>query len=194
MKLRLPTLAAIATILVFASVTTADARWGDGKWGEGKRGRKFDERQMKERVEMMKMWKLTQILDLDQETAAKVFPLMHEFDVKQYELRRQCSDTIKQIRDSLDSDVVDSAALGSLIDRFKKSEREKVELRIERLDALSKVLSDEQIAEMIALVPKFEQRMRGMFEKAGAGRQDRRDRMWGNRGGPPDFAPGPSVE
>ncbi len=156
MKLRVPGLVVIATILVFASVTTADAKWGDGKWGEGKRNRRSDKQQMKERVEMMKMWKLTRILDLDQEAAAKVFPIMHEYDVKQHELRKQCADTIRQIRESLDSDAVDPAALGSLIDQFKKNEREKVGLRIERLDALSKVLSDEQIAEMIAIVPKFE--------------------------------------
>ena len=167
MKKKLPVALLIAAALVLTSVAIAHAEWGMGRHDKG------DKQKMKERIELIKMWKLTEALDLDQETAAKLFPLMHEFDVKQRQLHMNRGETIKLMREELKGETADSMALRALIKEFKKNEREMVDLRIERLDSMSEHLSDEQIAKMISLVPKFE---RGVRELLGDARQMRKDR------------------
>jgi len=192
MKKKMTVVVLVAAVFLLTSATAARAEWGDG-WRRGGR-RNVDKREMKERIHLIKMWKLTEVLDLDQVTAAKLFPIMNDFDVKRDALREKRGDTMKAIRDELDKDAPDATTLGSLIDRFKKDERAMVELRIERLDALSEVLTDEQIAELIALVPKFERGMRGMIGRAHAMRKERRRWFKRQEDSPQDFERGRRFE
>ena len=109
--------------------------------------------------------RITKALDLDQETAAKLLPLMGEFREKQRDLRKERKEAMKQMEAELDKDASDQAALGSLIDKIKKSESDMAEMKIERIDAFSKVLTNEQVAKMIALTPKLEKKQRARRKK-----------------------------
>lgn len=193
MKTKLSIVTVLAAALVLTSVATAHAKWGEGRGGEEKR-KKADEKQMRERVELMKMWKLIEVLELDQETAAKLFPLMNEFDAKQQDLQKTRRETIKQMREELEKDASKPDALRSLIDRFKQNERDMVEMRIRRLDSLTKILSDDQIAKMIMFVPKFERGVREMLGEARARQKDRRDQRRERIHTPPEFGGGPMFE
>jgi Spy/CpxP family protein refolding chaperone len=160
----------LAVVIVFAAVT-ADAWPGDGKRrGDGPRERD----KMRERIGMMMMWRLTDVLELDQETAAKVFPLMREYDEQQRNLRDKRRDIVKKLQDTLDQEKSDPTALTGLIGEFKQNERDMVEMRNKRLDALSEVLSDEQVAKLIVCIPQFEHEMRGMMRHGRDAREMRR--------------------
>jgi len=152
--------------------------------------RKLQKEDMREQIELMIMWKLTEELDLDQETANKLFPLLNESNKQQRELRQKRSDTMKQIKEELGREFPESATLRQLIAEFKKNERDMVEARIKRLDDLSKVLSDEQIAKLIALVPKIEKRVKDAIHE---GRRMHRQRGE-NRGNWDGQGPGPRME
>ena len=136
--------------------------------------RELRREQMRDRVELMLMWKLTEALDLDDETATKLFPLLKESNKRQRELREKRRDMIKQIEDEVDKEAPDSTVLRSMIDEFKKNERAMVDARIQRLDSFSEILTDEQIAKMIALVPKFERRVKDMIHEGRRMRKERR--------------------
>jgi hypothetical protein len=195
MKKTLPVALIIAAALVMMSFTPAHARWGEGRRdGKGMRMNKMDKEQLKERIELIKMWKIVEVLDLDQETAAKLFPVMHEYDEKQCELGEARGATIDQIKDELGKETADPAALSSLINQFKQNERDMTELRIKRLDALSKILSDEDIAKMIMLGHKFEHRMRGLFSEAKYRHRDRGRWMRDSDDRPRASKPGPKFE
>jgi Spy/CpxP family protein refolding chaperone len=192
MKRTLPIALAIALALVITAFTPAHARWGEGRPGRGRQ--KMDKEQMRERIELLKMWKLIEVLDLDQETAMKLFPVMHEFDVKQDDLRKSRGETFRQMKEELSKDAADPAVLSALTDQFKKSERAMTEVRIERLDALSKILSEEQIAKMITLVPQFEQKIRGLMSEAKARHKERKRWMKHREDRPRDTERGPRFE
>lgn len=168
MKKKLPIALLIAAALVLTSVALAHAEWGKSRHDKG------DRQKMRERVELIKMWKLTEALDLDQETATKLFPLMNEYDNKQRDLRNKRGETMKQIQEELKKDAPDAAVLRASIDLFKRNERDMTEMRMQRLDALSKVLTDEQVAKMIALVPKFERRIKELIGEARTMQKQRR--------------------
>ncbi len=195
MKRKLPIVLLIAAAVALTSVAVAHAEWGEGRRDRG------DKQRMMERVELIKMWKLTEALDLDQETAAKLFPLMNEFNQKQRDLRQMRSEAMKQMKEEIDKDASDPAALRSLIDGFKQNERDMTEMRIQRLDALSEVLTDEQIAKMIALVPRFERRVkeligeaRGMQKERRRWSEEGRRRFEDSQGTPPEFGRGRMFE
>jgi Spy/CpxP family protein refolding chaperone len=192
MKRKLPIALIIALALVMTSFTSAHAKDGEGRKDKGMR--KMDKTQVKERIELIKMWKLIEILDLDSETAVKLFPLMNEFDVKLQDLRNNRGETIKLMREELAKDAVDTAALGSLIAKFKQNERDMTEARIQRLDALSKVLTDEQIAKMIALAPMIEHRIKGLMSEAKARHKERKRWQRDSEDRPRDFERGRRFE
>lgn len=52
---------------------------------------------MMEKIETIKMWKLMDALNLDSQTALKVFPVIKEMDRKRADLMRQKRDLIRQI-------------------------------------------------------------------------------------------------
>jgi hypothetical protein len=43
--------------------------------------KKEQREKLRQRIESIKMWKLTQTLDLDEKTAARLFPLMNRYDI-----------------------------------------------------------------------------------------------------------------
>lgn len=173
MKQKWPIVLTVAAALILGSVTTAHAKWGDTRRSEHLRGNQDRER-VRDRIELMKMWKLTEVLDLDQETASKLFPVMHEFDLKQQELRIKRGETIKRMKEALDKRTSDASVLHPLIEEFKKNERDMLDLRMQLIDSLSKILSDEQIVKMIALIPRFERDVKALLGEARAMRKHRR--------------------
>ena len=126
--------------------------------------------QMWKRIEMMKMWKLTEALNLDEKTAAKLFPMIHEHDQQQWKLRQARHQIMKDMKAELEKEKPDSAALANMTDAFKQNERDMVDARNKALTELSKVLTKEQVAEMIIAIPKFEHEVRKWMYEARARR------------------------
>ena len=163
----------IAVTAVFATIAVAQPGPPDDM-GMKRRHERRDKAETRERVEMMKMWKLTDALDLDQETAAKLFPLMNEYDSKIREIRKQRHETTKQMREELKKSEPDSAALRRMIDDFKKNELDTTDTKIKKFEDMSKLLSDVQAAKAILLIPKFERDMKKMIGEVREWRQHRR--------------------
>ncbi len=123
---------------------------------------------MWKRIEMMKMWKLTEALNLDEKTAAKLFPMIHEYDQQQWKLRQKRHEIMKDMKAELEKEKPDSATLDKMIDAFKQNERDMVDSRNKALSELSKVLTQEQVAELIVAIPKFEHEVRKWMYEARA--------------------------
>jgi Spy/CpxP family protein refolding chaperone len=111
---------------------------------------------MRQRIEMIKMWKLTEVLNLDEKTAAKLFPMVHDYDQQQWKLREKRHEIIKGMKAELDKEKPDSAALTKMIDAIKQNQLDIVETRNKALEDFSNVLSKEQVARMIIAISQFE--------------------------------------
>jgi len=174
----------VVAAIIAMTVVAAHASMFDEP--QGKRRPRMRER-MQERVELMMMWRLTSALDLDEETAAKLFPLLHESNVQQRKLHDSRREIIQQMKAEIAEEKPDSASLTALIERFKQNERDLVDMRNKKIDDLSKLLTEEQTAQVIILVPQF---MRDVKELASEvrGRHRRGEGMFdrGREQGPPD--------
>jgi len=162
-----------AVTAAFASIAVAQPGPPDDR-GMNRRHERRDRAQAHQRVELMKMWKLTDALDLDQETAAKLFPLMNKYDSKIREIRKQRQEITKQMREELKQSEPDSAALRRMIDAFKKNELDMSDMRIKKFEDMSEVLTAEQAARALLLIPRFENDMKKMIGEVREWRKHRR--------------------
>ncbi|GAB4345190.1 MAG: hypothetical protein Kow0099_25250 [Candidatus Abyssubacteria bacterium] len=127
---------------------------------------RYKRERMRERIELMRMWKLTEVLDLDEATAEKLFPLMKKHQEKQRALHQERRNIIKQMDAELEKGQPDSAALKGMTKKFMANEEEMVKLRNEQIEEFSEVLTDEQVAKMIVFMPRFEGHVRNLICEA----------------------------
>ena len=71
-----------------------------------------------DQMRAIRMWKLTEDLKLDQTTAAKVFPLLAQYDDKARDIGRERFDIAREVNDQMRSGRPDNQRLQVLIDQL----------------------------------------------------------------------------
>jgi Spy/CpxP family protein refolding chaperone len=56
---------------------------------------------LRDRVDTLRMWKLTKALDLDEKTSARLFPVLKKYDKKRGDLQYELAQDIRELRESL---------------------------------------------------------------------------------------------
>lgn len=160
----------LTAVLVFLMGATAFAQPdGGGQWQSGKANRA----RLRERIDCMKRSQITKVLNLDEETSQKLFPLMDKFQEQRRQLRRRQMDLMKELKDELAKEPADSAAIKNTLDAFKRTQLEMAEMRTRQLDELGTVLTQEQVAKFVVSMPQFMRNMRDMMENVRARRRQR---------------------
>lgn len=172
------TLILATTIIFFLAATALAEPTGPGP--RPQRGQGKNRARLQQRIELMKMWKLTQALDLNEETAQKLFPVINQFDERERQLRMSRRDLIKQLREELAKETADPDAIRKLVDEVKKNELEMAQSHNQQLDEMSKILNEEQMAKLIVFVPQFERNIKQLMYDVRA----RRRQKGGSMGGP----------
>ena len=162
---------------------------------EGRRGgppSKERMEQMRKRVEMVRMWKLTETLDLDEKTALKLFPVLRKYDEKKVELQReryQITRKMRRVEKGSEGEKVDAKKLLADMDKNRAA---MVDLEKAQRDELGKILTPEQMVKYIAFEESFRREMQQMLRESRGGREGgkRQPGVRGrdqdsDRGGPP---------
>ena len=119
-----------------------------------------------DQMRAMRMWKLTEELGLDQATAAKVFPLLAEYDEKARELARQRFDIAREVKDQTRAGQPDNRRLQVLIDQLLTNQTRRKALDDERFRALRPSLKPLQQAKLLLLLPRLEDDFRRRIREA----------------------------
>ena len=125
---------------------------------------------VRERWRMMRMWKLTDSLALDEATGSKLFPLLNRYDDQEDAVHKDVRDTEIKLRDALKAGKQDGKKLTELVDRIVKNHEKLGQLRLERIREARKVLTPVQQARLALLLPRIERHFHQMIEKAMRGR------------------------
>ena len=139
------------------------------------------EEEMKSRLRMMRMYALTEALELDEDTAARLFPYLRAGDEAMDQVHDKLRAERRALRDLAgkadlkDKDIdVHIAAIGAL-------EEQMAALRAEQVDGLRDILSAEQRLRFVLTRAKVERELRRVLrERHREGRRDRGGR--GDRG------------
>ncbi|HDG67569.1 MAG TPA: hypothetical protein ENG11_00290 [candidate division Zixibacteria bacterium] len=136
-------------------------------------------KEVMERIETIKMWKLTERLDLSEEQAAKLFPLMKRFRERRDSLLRREADLVKQLREAVESSA-DSVQILEIIDALSDARMEECQIESEYYAQLREILSAEQQAEYILFEIEFRKKLMELIRETYRGRRWRRgaDNPW----------------
>lgn len=117
------------------------------------------------RIEMLRIWRLTELLDLNPEDAAKIFPVLSKYD----KLFREKGDTkdnlLKQMRLELKKEKINSVKLEKINTDIFNIERDAMNIREQMFEELSQILTPEQLAKYILFEIKFQLEIEEIINK-----------------------------
>lgn len=181
-----------------------DPRGQDAGAGDRQDWRQARREEMRRKIEIIRIARLTQELNLDGETAARLMPLLTEFDQVDKAHKQSSAQLGRELKQLTDADPVDASALKAAIAKWWDNEAVHQQRRREVFEQTASVLSVEQQARLMLFVPRFQREVREIVrEFVQRQRGDRpglegRRPQGGDRGGfdgpPPGGGPPPDGE
>ncbi|MFC1549602.1 Spy/CpxP family protein refolding chaperone [Nitrospirota bacterium] len=163
-----------------------------GKRRDGRPGGPPSKEQMekvRKRVEMVRIWKLTEALDLDEKTADRLFPILRKYDKQKVELRSEMFRSRRQIRQMESGRGGEKVDAKKLLEDMEKSKARMTAIEEEQYKEIKKVLTPEQMVKYIAFEERFRREMKQMMRESreggdgGKGRPGMRNRSSEDYGG-----------
>jgi Spy/CpxP family protein refolding chaperone len=125
--------------------------------------------EVRKKVEVVKIWKLTEALKLDADTSAKLSAFINPVDHQRQEIVREKMITMRELRLLLQSSKPDEAKLKAAIEKLEKNRRAMHEVRNKEFSGLKDILTTEQQARYLVFQQEFRREMRGMISGARGG-------------------------
>ncbi|MEK6527326.1 MAG: hypothetical protein AAB089_04105 [Nitrospirota bacterium] len=119
---------------------------------------------VRKKVETLKLWKLTDALDLDEATAVKLFPIINKYDKKRFTAEQNIRKDMKNLRKNVDTANPDE--LKELIGRIEENHKELQAINHEQLEELSSKLPVKKLAKFIIFQQDFDREMKNIIADA----------------------------
>lgn len=127
---------------------------------------------VRKRIETLKMWKLTKTLDLDEVTAAKLFPMLNRFDREKAKLQREVREALKDLRTALRDGDEDS--LTGLMQGLDEKRVALSNIAEQERKGVAKVLSVKQQASYVLFQLEFNREIRNIIADVKKKRKSRK--------------------
>jgi Spy/CpxP family protein refolding chaperone len=126
---------------------------------------KGDRDKVQDRMETLAMWRMIEALDLDQPTANKLLAIRHSFLSQRKSLQRGLSEDFQGLRKQLSdtSKPADEQELTRLLQDIRDKRKELQGLRDQQYDAVSKVLTVRQRAQLVLFFKDFHKEVRSLL-------------------------------
>lgn len=139
-----------------------------------------------DKIETVRIARMTDELALDPATAEKLFPAIRPFAERRAEATRTRGEAGKRIRDELEKGEPDAKVLTAELDRFAAAQKKFNDANEEEYVVLKKILDPVMLARYFQFQREFEGAVRGLlqeFRDDGPGKEKRqpwekRQRMW----------------
>lgn len=130
------------------------------------------------RIETFRMIRMTEALNLDEETAARVFTRLRPIDQKRWGLIQERNQLRREIKKGTDAGKVESRQLEGWRKRLRENQQALEKLGEEELNALEGLLTPEQQAKYLLFRERFQEELKERIREARGRRGDssRRDR------------------
>jgi Spy/CpxP family protein refolding chaperone len=123
------------------------------------------------RVHTMKMWKLTEELDLSEEQATRFIPMMNEMERKMEEVQRNRQETLRKLGDLAWEEKSKPEEINKLLDNLENLEQQQMDLRRQFRKDAAGVLKPDQMGRMVLFNLRFADTMRDAIREF----EERRD-------------------
>ena len=118
-----------------------------------------------DRLRLMRMWKLTEYLNLDEETSTKLFPIMNRYDDQRLALNEERVGILKDIKTELDKETPDEKKLGEFLAKSEELRLKMEKINQDERNELKKVLSVQQQAKLLLFYRNFDYELYRMMRE-----------------------------
>ncbi|HEY5927068.1 MAG TPA: hypothetical protein VIV11_35515 [Kofleriaceae bacterium] len=119
---------------------------------------------IKERIRALRAYTLTAELQLDEQTAAKLFPVLKKYDDEFDKLLQQRIDVQRRLDAA--GTLKDAKEIDKLIDEAVANQRALWDTEDKRLAQLRKILTPAQTARVLVVLPAMERKIQNQIRKA----------------------------
>lgn len=121
---------------------------------------------VRKKIEVVRIWRLTDALRLDTNTSAKLSSLLSSFDQQRRSVQRQQMMTMRTLRLAIQSPKPDESSIRTALEALEKNHLAMQELRNNEMSGLKNILTFEQQARYVVFQQEFMSEMRGMIHGA----------------------------
>lgn len=133
---------------------------------------------VRERIETLRMWKLTRALELDEKTSARLFPLLNKYDKKRVDIELSLWSGIKELRDDLREKR--DGRLKDILDKLEGDHRALQKVNDEERSDVRRILTIQQQAKFFLFQLEFNREIRRIIAETRDKRLQRQDRPGGH--------------
>ena len=123
-------------------------------------------KQLRKRIELMRMWRLTQELDLDEKTAVQLFSRLRPIDHERWNLTQERRKLQRGLREASEMGKGDEARLRELMKALEKNREAIAALEQKEIQSLDKLLTPRQKAKYLLFREHFERELRERIHEA----------------------------
>jgi Spy/CpxP family protein refolding chaperone len=119
---------------------------------------------VRQQIRALRAWRLTEALDLDEKTAAALFPVINQYDDRFETLTAAGARIHRELRRAVADG--DDARTEELVDELVEHQRALWKLQEDRFRDVRKVLTPEQAARILILLPEIDRAIHAEIRKA----------------------------
>jgi len=124
----------------------------------------FDEKDPRVIIEKVKIWRITQELDLTTEQAERFFPRLHELHKIEKEFHDERMHMLAELENLLSKNAAEEEIM-KVMNRYDDVYRQKSENEIQKLEAMWQVLTPVQRAKYVIFEEEFMREIRDMIRE-----------------------------
>ena len=133
--------------------------------------RERDLTQVRKKIEALRAWQLSEVLDMDEETNSRLFPAMRQADQERWKIESRNRQLVREMSQSLERRNPDAQKIDKILDELQSNRRELVRSEERHLERVRQILSPEDTARYLMFQIKFQKEIK---RKAAQAYQDRR--------------------
>lgn len=122
-----------------------------------------EKERIRKRISLIKMWRLTEELNLDEETGAKFFPIIRHYEERRRELAKRREGLLQTLKVQLRAGKLPEDKIRGMLKEWDAIRTEEQELNRKEREDLEGILSLEQQARYLIFQHEFLKEMRRMI-------------------------------
>ncbi|MGD8353081.1 MAG: hypothetical protein PVJ01_02860 [Pseudomonadota bacterium] len=146
--------------------------------------RERDLSRIRKKIETLRVWQLTEELDLDEATSSRLFPAMKRADKERWEIENRNRKLIRGLSGVLEDKDPHPGKINQILDELQANRRELMQSEERHIETVRQILSPADTARYLLFQIRFEARIKQKAAEAMRERRElegREDRSVGSR-------------
>ncbi len=129
----------------------------------------YDKKDPREIIEKVRIYKLTEALDLTEEQTTKFFPHLKEMRKTEQEFQKQRLELIQKLRDLLKNNTPEQEIV-NVLNKFQEIHKKRITAQMKEIEDLRQILTPVQQAKFMIFQEDFEREIRELIREVRKGR------------------------